>query len=507
MDALYVSDLSKAFGGAKALDDVTVSVEAGEIHGLVGRNGSGKSTLIKILSGYHAPDAWGSFQVAGKAAELPLMPGQPASLGLCFVHQDLGLLNTLSVLENFRVARYKAAPLGRIKWRNERRHAARVLESFGLEVPLDASVGQLAPVDRALVAIARALSDASEHEGGTLILDEPTSFLPRDGVERLFSGMRRVAAEGLGVVFVSHRLEEILSITDRVTVLRDGRNVATVGTPGLQEDDLIEMILGQKVEESFTSGSGSLGGVKLSIAHLTGPNVHDLSFEVREGEILGLTGLAGMGHEAVVYLAFGAQRASHGSVVLDGREIPAHSISPRAAIKAGIALLPGDRLNSSGVGSLPVSYNVSLPVLNKYFSGGWLREKSEIGEVERLIRGLEVRPPEPTRLLGSLSGGNQQKALLGKWLQTHPKALFLDEPSQGVDVAARKEIFSQVRTLASEGTAIVISSTDWEDLAHVCDRVLIFRYGRIVAEVSGEAVSEDRLIELCYSTSVQGETV
>ncbi|MDA8396387.1 MAG: sugar ABC transporter ATP-binding protein [Actinomycetota bacterium] len=503
MDALYVSDLSKAFGGAKALSDVTVSVKAGEIHGLVGRNGSGKSTLIKILSGYHAPDSWGAFQVAGKVAELPLTPGQPASLGLSFVHQDLGLLSTLSVLENFRVGRYKAASLGRIKWRNERRHVTRVLDSFGLHVSLDDTIGQLAPVDRALVAIARALSDASEHEGGTLILDEPTSFLPRDGVEKLFSGMRRVAAEGLGVVFVSHRLEEILSITDRVTVLRDGRNVGTVDTPGLEEDDLIEMILGERVEQSYASSGGTLGGVKLSISHLSGPGIHDLSFDVREGEILGLTGLAGMGHEAVVYLAFGAQRASEGSVTLEGREMAARSIEPRAAIEAGFALLPGDRLHSSGVGSLPVSYNVSLPVLGRYFRGGWLRERVEIGEVEALIRGLDVRPPDPTRILGSLSGGNQQKALLGKWLQTRPKALLLDEPSQGVDVAARKEIFSQVRALATEGAAVVISSTDWEDLAHVCDRVLIFRYGRIVAEVGSDSISEEKLIELCYSTATR----
>lgn len=501
MDALYVEGLTKSFGGAKALDDVTFSVVAGEIHGLVGRNGSGKSTLIKILSGYHSPDSWRRCVVAGKEVQLPLSPGQPTTLGLTFVHQDLGLIPSLSVLENLRVARYQASLLGRIHWKDERRKVSALLEEFEIQASPNQPISSLPPIERALIAIVRALADTINHQGGALVLDEPTSFLPMDGVERLFGGMRRVADAGFGVVFVSHRLEEVLTITDRVSVLRDGHMVGTAETSEINEPDLIEMILGRRMEESYVSPTSTVGKTKLRVTDLEGAHLHQLSFDAHEGEILGLTGLAGMGQDEVVYLLFGAIQANGGSIVLDGETHQLQTLSPALAMSHGMALLPADRLVASGVGSLSLSSNISLPVLGRFFKSGRLRKDEESKHVQGLLDALDVRPPNPQMLLNLLSGGNQQKALLGKWFQRDPKVLLLDEPSQGVDIGARRDIFKRIREMATGGSTIILSSTDYDDLAHVCDRVLVFRYGKIVAEAKEDSLTEQRLIEFCYSSA------
>ncbi len=500
MNALNIEGLTKTFGGEKALDEVSLCVAAGEIHGLIGRNGSGKSTLIKVLSGFHAPDACRSFSVADRHVEFPIPPGGSAGLGLTFVHQDLGLIPSLSILENLRIGRYQAKSLGRVRWSDERATVASQLREFGIDASVDSLIGKIPPVERALIAITRALSDTRRHQGGVLILDEPTSFLPKDGVARLFEGMKRVASEGLGVVFVSHRLDEVRGITDRISVLRDGQMVGTVDSSNVEEDELIEMMLGRRTEQSYPSVEGEFGDTLLSVDSLSGSHIDGLSFKVRKGEILGLTGLAGMGHEQVVQLIFGAIKAASGTIEIDGTVCQLTDMTPSRAIELGIGLLPADRLVASGVGSLTIGENVSLPVLNSFFKGGRLRANTEYDHVETVLKSLDVRPPRPERTLNSLSGGNQQKALLGKWLQRGPKVMLLDEPSQGVDIGARGEIFTRIRNMAIDGGAVVLASTDYGDLAHVCDRVLVFRYGKVVAEATGEALAEDRLVELSYSS-------
>ncbi|MGH9065414.1 MAG: sugar ABC transporter ATP-binding protein [Acidimicrobiales bacterium] len=493
-------DLAKSFGGVRALDGVSLAVAPGEIHGLIGRNGSGKSTLIKILSGYHVPDPGGTLEVAGRVVPLPLVPGQAATLGLSFVHQDLGLIPTLSVLENLRAGRYETGPGRPIRWRDERRRVTAMLGRLGVRTTPDTLVGTLSAVDRALVAVVRAITDADRQEGGVLVLDEPTSYLPRDGVERLFSAMRRATGTGLGVVFVSHRLEEVMAVTDKVSVLRDGRLVNTLATPDVDEATLIQLILGQRMEESYPSLPTVKGDVGLAVTGLQGLHVHDLSLEVRRGEVLGLAGLIGMGQEEVAYLLFGAAPARAGTLRIGDSTIPAPQMTPGRAIRAGMALLPADRLGASGIGGLSVRDNVSLPVLGSFYRGGRLRSERETSHVAGLLKALDVRPPLPGRRLDSLSGGNQQKALLGKWLQYAPPVVLLDEPSQGVDVGARKEIFTRVRQLAADGKCVIMASTDAADLAHVCDRVLVFRYGRVVGELGGGLLTEARLVEQCYAS-------
>jgi ribose transport system ATP-binding protein len=484
-----------------ALQDVSLQIRRGEIHGLVGRNGSGKSTLIKVLAGFHAPEPGGSLTVGSQTVHLPVPPGAARRLALSFVHQDLGLIPSLSILENLRVTRYQPGFARHIDWSQERARVRRALERFHLDLDIERPVSTLTPVERALIAIARAVSDASSQEGGVIVLDEPTSYLPANEVAALFAAMRRVAEAGTAVIFVSHRLEEVKAITDRVTVLRDGRVVGTVDTPQVSEAQLIKMILGREIEQLYPEVDPHPGDVVLAARGLRGQVVAGLDFEVHKGEIVGLAGLVGMGQNEVPYLLFGATRARRGEIVLAGRAMAAASLTPGHAAAAGLALVPGDRLGASGVGHLTVRDNVSLPVLGMFFSHGLLSARREHEHVAKLLRSHGVRPPSPDRLLSTLSGGNQQKALLAKWLQLDPAVFLLDEPAQGVDIGARKEIFARMRAAADGGTSIVMASSDFEDLAHVCDRVLVFRHGRLASELAGEALTEDRLIEQCYRSA------
>lgn len=501
LPALEIRGLSKSFGGAVALRDVSLQIRRGEIHGLVGRNGSGKSTLIKVLAGFHAPEPGASLTVGSRTVHLPVPPGAADRLALSFVHQDLGLIPALSVLENMRVNRYQPGFARRISWQAERDRVRQALRRFHLDLDIERHVSTLSPVERALVAIARALSDAASHEGGVIVLDEPTSYLPAGEVEALFTAMRRVAEAGTAVIFVSHRLEEVLTITDRVTVLRDGAVVGTVETSRTSEEQLIQLILGRTIEQLYPEVHPHPGEVVLATRGLAGGVVNELDFEVHKGEIVGLAGLVGMGQNEVPYLLFGASAASRGEVVMAGRKMAAGELSPQDAAAAGLALVPGDRLGASGVGHLSVQDNVGLPVLAKFFSHGVLSSRRERDHVAGLLVAYDVRPPAPERLLETLSGGNQQKALLAKWLQLGPQVLLLDEPCQGVDIGARKEIFARMRAAADAGTSIVMASSEFEDLAHVCDRVFVFRHGRVASVLAGDALTEDRLVEQCYSSS------
>ncbi|HVA91538.1 MAG TPA: sugar ABC transporter ATP-binding protein [Chloroflexota bacterium] len=498
--ALEVIRLSKSFGGTRVLREVSFDLARGSILGLVGRNGSGKSTLIKILSGYHEPDPGGVLRVGGSEVTFPLAPGQSHRVGLSFVHQDLGLIPRLTVLENLRVGRFHTGPGWRIRWGQERASVRRALDRFELALSPDSLVADLAPVDRALIAIVRAFSDVEAHAGGVLVLDEPTAYLPRDGVGRLFAAIRRVAAAGTSVIFVSHQLEEIRGLTDQVAVLRNGDLLAVLPTAEVSEARLIEMILGQRLDESYPQPSSHTGEVLLSVDALSGRVAREVSFQVRRGEVLGLAGLVGMGHEEVPYLLFGAARAAAGRLRMGALDAPVARMSPRRAMAAGMALLPADRQHAGGVGALSVKHNVTLPILGTFAHAGLLRHQVESAHALGLLRAYDVRPPAPARRLETLSGGNQQKALLGKWLQRSPPLLLLHEPTQGVDVGARKEIFTHISNAAAGGSAVIMCGSEYGDLAHTCDRVLVFRYGRLVAELAGVNLTEERIVEQCYAS-------
>jgi ribose transport system ATP-binding protein len=507
---LEARGLTKSFGGTQALRGVGLTLFPGEVHGLLGENGSGKSTLIKILAGFHAPDA-GELEIDGEPVRLPLEAGRFRQLGMSFVHQHLGLVESLSVLENLRVADLaESRSRFRISWRRERARARETVERYGLRLDPRAIVADLKPVERALLAIVRAMEEnRSVGRGhGLIVLDEPTVFLPREGIERLFSLLRDAAAGGAAILFVSHDLDEVREITDRVTVLRDGSLVGTVVTAETTETKFVEMIVGRQLAAmaDFEHHDRSTTTVGVKVEGLSGASVRSVGFEMHEGEVVGLTGLLGSGFEEVPYLLYGARPAASGRLTIHGVAYELPQLNPHAALDAGMALIPADRPNDGCVGSLPVAENVSLTVLDEYWDHGVLDRRRMRRETAVLMRRFDVRPDDPSLPYGALSGGNQQKALLAKWFQTGPRLLLLDEPTQGVDVGARQQIYEQIREAAtSRGMHVLCASSDYEQLSVLCDRVIVFGRGRIWRQLAGDEVTKERIVEQCYA-AMAGET-
>lgn len=503
--ALEIRDLSKRFGGAVALDGVSLSVRQGEVHGLLGQNGSGKSTLIKILSGFHAPEPGARLTLYGRDVALPLAPGAFRKLGLAFVHQHLGLIPSLSVMENILLGDFASQTRWRIDWRAEVARIKSLFAEYDLAIHPQATIGDLPQVDRCLVAIVRAMEEIrnaqEEHGGqGILVLDEPTPFLPRLGVDRLFTLVRAVVAKGASVIFVSHDVEEILEITDRATVLRDGRVAGVVETELARPEDFVELIVGKRVElYRSTQASVTPREPTVAVEGLSGQVVRQLSFRLGDGEVVGLTGLIGSGFDEVPALLYGARKASAGALVLDGKQFDLPQMTPLRAIENGIAYLPADRIGASGAGSLPVVDNVSLPSLRRFAAGLRLDRAHMFRWAGEIGRAHDVRPADPGLYLENLSGGNQQKVLLAKWLEIGPRLLLLDEPTQGVDVGARQQVFSAIDRAAREGTVVICASTDAEQLAQICRRVLVFAHGRVIAELVGGEVTKEEIAYQCYT--------
>ena len=497
--------LSKRFGGALALDSVALTVEQGEVHGLLGENGSGKSTLIKVLAGFHAPEPGAELRVNGREVKLPLAPRQFRELGFSFVHQDLGLVGDLTVLENLRIGTLATSRSMRINWAAERRAARATFERYGFDLDPSAVVSELPETDRALLAIVRAVEEMRETVGhderGLLVLDEPTVFLPREGVQRLFALVREVTAKHASVLFVSHDLDEVREITDRVTVLRDGRVHGTVETASATESQLVEMIIGRTLDTTAQSAPAAPSGpVALAARNLRGRTVRDVDFDAHRGEILGLTGIIGSGFDEVPYLLFGARPCEQGELRIGGRSLPLPALTPREALAAKVALLPADRSVDGSVPTLTVADNAMLQVLDRYRPMA-LRTRKMREVAAGLLDDYDVRPRDPDAEYASLSGGNQQKVLLAKWLQTGPEALLLHEPTQGVDIGAREQIFALLRAEAAKGMTILCASSDHDQLAAICDRVLVFGRGRIACELTGAEVEKHRIAEQALNAS------
>jgi ribose transport system ATP-binding protein len=492
---LEVHGLTKSFAGVRVLSSVDLVVRAGEIHALIGQNGSGKSTLIKIVSGYHAPDS-GRISMRGEQVPLPVKPGEAARLGLRFLHQDVGVVRTLTVLENLRVGRYQTTRFGGLSWRDERRAARRLLDEIGLDIDPDMPVRDVPAAERALIGFARAIQDMDHHRGEILILDEPTAFLPRPSVEKIFAAIREVARRGSAVVFVSHRLDEVMRISDRVSILRDGQMVETVVTARTSQRRLVTDMLGRELDVLYPRRAVPKGRKVLAAENLTGRIATDVNLAVHEGEILGLTGLLGMGHDEIPYLLFGAQTARAGKVAVLGRTLGV--LTPRTAMEGGMAFLPADRQRLSGIPKATLTENVSMTSGARFMRNGSLRHDLERTAIQGLLDQFDVRPANPDRLLATLSGGNQQKALMGKWLQNHPAILLLHEPTQGVDIGSRKQILGIIAQVAAAGAAVLVASAEYEELANLCHRVLIFRHGEVAGELFGADLTEARIAEQCF---------
>jgi len=507
-----LAHLSKTFGGARALKGVSLTVLPGEVHGLLGQNGSGKSTLIKILAGFHAPDPGGELVVNGKPVKLPLQPGQFRDLGMSFVHQDLALIPSLTVTENLRISELASTRRWHISWAREHRKAADLFARYGVQLSPRAQVSDISVIDRALLGIIRAVDDMRTSDAlgqggrGLLVLDEPTAFLPKEGTDRLFRLVREIVASGASVLFVSHNLGEVREITNRITVLRDGEVVATVATRDTTEAQMVQLIIGRHLDTlAPPTHQPSNKNIAISIKGLRGGSLRDVEVDIHEGEVLGVTGLLGSGFEDIPTLLFGARPAAAGTMTLGGQDHALAAMTPAKAIRLGIAFVPADRQNDGSIGTVTVTDNVTMQVIGRYVTALRLDRRRMIHDAQALIDAYDVRPPTPTMEYQGLSGGNQQKVLLAKWLQTRPSMLLLHEPTIGVDVGARQQIFGVIRDAAAAGTAVVCASADYEQLAAMCDRVLIVARGRVVRQLLGADVTEERIAEQCL-TSVPDET-
>ena len=497
---LRVRGIGKTFPGTRALDGVSLDVRRGEIHALVGTNGSGKSTLIKILAGIYAADPGGEIVVNG--SPLPpgtLTPAKAKAIGLHFVHQIPTLFPMLSVAENLAIGRgFVTGRGGRIRWAEQRERTRRILERFHIHAAPDTPAGALGPADRTLVVIARALQDLDGARGGVLILDEPTASLPGPEVDRLLDTLRKYAAQGQAIIYVTHRLDEVLRATARVTALRDGRNVGTVDTAGMDKSKLVSLMLGRPVDPERPQETAVASGAEpaLSVRSLVGGYVAGASFDVGQHEILGIAGLIGSGAADVQRLLFGTLPITSGEIALDGR--PFRPAGPRAAIAAGVAYLPPDRTHEAEFPAMSLRANLTAGSVARYFRGRRLRHDAERSEARALIARFFIRASSTEQTQSTLSGGNQQKAVLARCLRDEPTLLLLDEPTQGVDVHARAEIHKLLREAAQGKTSIVVVSSDFEELASLCHRVVAMVRGRVVGEVRPPALDSHRLTELAH---------
>jgi ribose transport system ATP-binding protein len=492
--------VSKTFGHRRVLSDVDLAVHPGEVHALLGKNGSGKSTLIKILAGYQPPDQGAQLLVRGERVMFPLHPNAPTRMGFSFVHQDLGLIPSMTVAETIIVGRFDTKFGWRISWAHERRRVERIIAEYGVDVSPDTLIEALSAVDRSLVAIMRALDRLKDVEGGLLVLDEPTAALPRDNVERLFDAVHEAARRGAGVLLVTHRLDEVRQHADAATVLRDGKWVDTRSTSGLTEDELVERIIGFPLDRLYPAHRQFVPAeAQFEVANLSGSTVRDVSVSVAPGEVLGVTGLLGMGADELPYLMFGAKQAGSGRIRVREKSFAASQWKPRTAMRAGLAFMPADRLQAGGVREATVRENLTLNSLSTFSNRLWLNPRRESARAWEMVREHNVLPQDPEAPLGTLSGGNQQKALLGKWFAMKPSVLLLHDPTRGIDVGAKKQVFSSIRQAAVSGTSVIIASDEYEDLANLCDRVLILGGGLVTCELSGSELTYERVLERCYA--------
>ena len=490
---LAIDGLSKTYPGQVALANANLVVRHGEVHAIVGQNGSGKSTLIKLLGGYVKADRGSRVMFGGEPIDLwSASPEQRRRIRI--VHQDLGLVPTLSTIENLGLGRGWSTGFGaHIQWSSEAARAQADLLRFGLAPDVRQPVSTLSAAERAAVAIVRALRDWRTDEPGLLILDEPTASLNRNEVDALFREVKRIAAEGSGVIFVSHILDEVLQLADRVTVLRDGRVVAS-GIPAtdLTQDSLVEFIVGRSIGTLYAPReTKAFTDPVLDVEAVSGITLRGLTLRAHRGEVVGVAGLVGSGRDELCGCIFGATPRFAGKVLVNKHKVFA---TPRDAVRAGIAFVPADRKSLGLIPEDRLVEHIPLPRYGPLQSRGRLLHRAVKSEVTDWVQRLDVQPPTIGRRMEKFSGGNQQKAVLARWLRTEPKVLLLDEPTQGVDVGAKSSIYRTIAEVVATGVAVVLSSSDAEELVNTCDRVLVFRGGMLAAELTGHELTEERVV-------------
>ena len=483
---LSFENVTKRFGGTTALRDVSLHLNAGEILALLGENGAGKSTLIKSLAGIHTPDE-GRIRFKGEDYRHKT-PKPNEKQKVAFIHQDLGLVEWMTVAENVGLAQGFSRSGGLINWRQTEKRASEALAKVGCAFDPTTRVQDLSRTEKSLVAIARALAV----EADVLVLDEPTASLPADEVERMFAVLRDLRKRGVGMIYVSHRLDEIFRLADRVAVLRDGMLVGAKDVSSTTPSELVNMIVGREVKDLYIRAKRTEGKATLKVTDLTTFGAGPVSFEARQGEVLGLVGLRGAGQEAIGRALFGAQD-SVGRVTLEEKLLDLSS--PKSALEQGIGLVARDRTEESVALSLSIRENTYLnPLAMGRHLLSFLSPQAEAEQARAIGEEVGLRPNDPSLPVEALSGGNQQKVVVGRWLATGRKLLIAEDPTAGVDVGAKSEIYRLIARALETGLTVIVVSTDFEEVAHICHRALVFSRGTIVAEIEQDLLTTQHLI-------------
>ncbi|CAM4180969.1 MAG: sugar ABC transporter ATP-binding protein [Paenibacillus macerans] len=489
---LEMRGIAKSFGGTHALKGIDFELKAGEIHALLGENGAGKSTLIKILGGIHKPDR-GQIFIGGEPADIDSVQSARA-YGIGIIHQEIVLVPYLSVAENIFLGR---EPVNKWGFKDEKRmkaEANRMIEQLGLNIDVTTLVGELTVAQQQLIEIVKAISFNVK----ILVMDEPTSSLSDEEVGRLFVTMEKLRRQNVGIIYISHRLEELFKMADRITVIRDGGYVGTKRTSDTNTEDLVAMMVGRELESFYTRTYSVRDQEVLRVEGLYREGVfEDVSFRVRKGEILGFSGLVGAGRSELMQTIFGAYRHNRGRIYLNGGEVSFKNCSQ--AIAKGIAMVPEDRKDQGLVLENSVGFNLTLTNLDQLMGSRFLiSEKKRSEQIGKYVSGLNIKTASADIEVSSLSGGNQQKVVIAKWLATNPQLLILDEPTRGVDVGAKSEIYAIINRLANEGLAIIMVSSDLPEIINMCDSVCVMRSGKLVAQLNREELSQENIMR--YAT-------
>ena len=489
---LQLNNITKSFGAVSALKSISFDLKPGEVHALLGENGAGKSTLIKVITGAHQPDS-GKIEIDGR--EIPrLTPASAHAAGIAAIYQQPALFPDLCVAENIALALEKPSPLRAIRWQNRHAQAYDLLKRVGADIDPSLEVRQLSMPEQQLVEIARAVGTGAR----ILILDEPTASLTKKEVELLYAVIRDLRSRGVGMIYISHRLEEIFAIADRVTVLRDGESVGTNPIDSINEAHLIRMMVGREVSTIYPPrnadipvGGFSNSNIALTVRNLAcrAANITNVTFELRSGEILGLAGLVGAGRTELARILFGITPADSGEILVNGQ--PLKIRSPGEAVERGIAYVPEDRRRHGVILEMAVAANITMSIHPQIFPGTWLRFNAERSLSENFVRDLAIKASSVDAPAATLSGGNQQKVALARWLAAKPKILILDEPTQGVDIGAKSEIHKLIRRLAAQGLAVLMISSDLPEILGMSDRIAVMRGRTIAAILPGNSTAHE----------------
>ncbi|MDR7316396.1 sugar ABC transporter ATP-binding protein [Brevibacillus nitrificans] len=495
MSLIQLSGISKSFAGVQALKDVSIELDYGEIHCLAGENGCGKSTLIKVMSGVHAPDH-GEMRIHGQKRKL-LTPIDAINEGIQVIYQDFSIFPNLTVAENIALNTELAQNRKLVNWRRMKQMAKQALEKVNVQLDLDAKVETLSVADKQLIAISRALM----HKAKLIIMDEPTTALTQKEVRSLFSIINGLKREGMTILFVSHKLEEVFEISERITILRNGKNVVSERVQQLDRDKLVFYMTGRKIEESFyeIKEDASIPILQTEDLGLQGCFEH-ISLQVKAGEIVGLTGLLGSGRTELAESLFGLRSATSGKIFIEGKEQKIHSVQD--AIAQRIAYVPEDRLTEGLFLEQSIERNMVISVVDQLSNRSHMINRTKVkSTVQDWIKSLGIVAHSPALPVKTLSGGNQQRVVLAKWLATRPRLLILNGPTVGVDIGSKEDIHQVIRALAKEGMGVLMISDDFPELKHNCNRVLLMKNGRLVGEMAGKEWSQEEWARLQETTS------